>query len=263
MDKIFIVRIIISFFIAGFWIAVATLLAERLGSKIGGLITNLPSNILISLLFIAMINDTSYVIHAVPTIAIGMTINTLFLFCFISILQYGLVTAAIISLLVWFVFALIAMFLNCNNLFFNVIFYIIVTLIVFIILEKLIKIPSVNKSAKKYTKTQMLLRALFAGSVVSSVIIISKFFNPYVVGIFSTFPAVLLSTMIILEINQSKAFAQATGKVLVLSSSNIIVYGLAVYFSYPKFGIVLGTIISFMLAFLWVWLFHPIVRRVM
>ena len=261
MDKVFIIRVIISFFIAGFWIASATLFAERLGTKIGGLITNLPSNILISLLFVVIVNDISFVINAVPAIPIGMTIDTIFLFIFVIILQYGLVLSTVISLIIWFMLALLATFLNYDNLFFNVIFYIIITLITFIVVEKVIKIPSVKKSKKKYTTIQMLIRALFAGSVVSSVIILSKFFNPYIVGIFSTFPAVLLSTMIILGINQNKEFAQATGKVLLLSSSNIIIYGLAVYFTYPKLGFTYGTIVSFILAFLWIWLFQPIVRR--
>ena len=49
-DHFFVIKVLISFVVAGIWIAGATLLAERFGSKIGGLITNLPSNILISLI---------------------------------------------------------------------------------------------------------------------------------------------------------------------------------------------------------------------
>jgi len=38
VDLVFLVKVIISFFVAGIWISAATLLAERMGSKIGGLI---------------------------------------------------------------------------------------------------------------------------------------------------------------------------------------------------------------------------------
>jgi len=261
MDNFLIIRIIISFLIAGCWIAAATLLAERLGSKIGGLITNLPSNILISLIFIAMINGPTYVHHAVPTIPIGMAINTLFLFAFIVTLKFGLAISTIFSLLVWLVLACGATFLDFKNFWMNILFYALITILAYITIDKTLKIPAVGKSARKYTKIQLLIRALFAGSVVSSVILIARFFNPYVVGIFSTFPAVLLSTMLILKINQNKEFAQATAKILILSSSNIVVYGLAVYFTFPAIGIIWGTIASFLFAFLWVWLLHPIVRR--
>ena len=261
MDTIFLFKITISFFISGFWIAFATLFAERLGSKMGGLITNLPSNILISFLFVAIIHNIDFVINAVPGIPIGMAIDTLFLFVFIVLLKYGLVISTIASLVFWFALAEAAASMNFNNLLFNVIIYIIITVITFIVLEKMVKIPSKEKTAKSYTKTQIMIRAFFAGSIVTSVIILSKIFNPYIVGIFATFPAVLLSTMIILVLNQNKMFARATGKVLIISSSNIVIYGLAIYFTYPTIGIVLGTMFSFLMAFLWVWLLRPIVQR--
>jgi len=261
MDRLFIIRVILSFFIAGFWIGGATLLAERLGSKKGGLFTNLPSNILISLIFVVMVNGIPYVTEAIPAVPIGMAINSVFLFFFIIFLKYGLVTAIIGSLLCWFIAAFSATFLKLDNLLYNVPFYVAVTLTTFIILEKVVKIPSAEKSFRKYTTLQLLIRAFFAGSIVASVVIISKFFNPYILGIFSTFPAVLLSTMVILVVNQNREFARATGKVMVLSSSNIIVYVLAVYFSYPRLGVVLGTFVSFLCAFIWVCLFHPLIQR--
>lgn len=262
MDEIFILRVCFSFVIAGLWIAFATLLAERLGSKIGGLLTNLPSNILISLIFIALVNDTAYVIRAIPGIPVGMTINTVFLFVFISFLDRGLPTACITSLLAWLFLALIAAYFNFTHLFLNIFIYLLVTVGIFLWLEKAAYIPSVAKSSKKYTRSQILIRALFAGSIVASVIIVSKIFNPYITGIFSTFPAVLLSTMAILVLNQSTAFAKATGKILVLSSSNIVVYGIAVYFTFSTLGIALGTLFSFFIAFLWVWLLHPFLGKV-
>lgn len=261
MDKIFVIRIIISFVVAGLWIAAATLLSERLGSKTGGLFTNLPSTVLISLLFISLENDASYVVEAVQMIPIGMAINTLFLFSFIILLRYGLLMSSVISLLIWFVFATTGIVLESNDLFANLVFYILIVLIAFVILEKVIQIKSIKKLSQKYKTRQILIRASIAGTIVSSVIVISKFCNPTIVGILATFPAVLLSTMILLGVYQTKEFAQATGKVLILSSSNIVIYGLAIYLTYPVLGIVFGTIISFTISFFWVWLLYPIVQK--
>jgi hypothetical protein len=36
MDKVFILRVLLSFFIAGGWIALSSVLAEKFGSKVGG-----------------------------------------------------------------------------------------------------------------------------------------------------------------------------------------------------------------------------------
>ena len=75
MDSLFLAKVIISFFVAGIWISAATFLAERMGSKIGGLIANLPSNILVGLLFLYFVYDIDYVISVVPSVPIGMLIN--------------------------------------------------------------------------------------------------------------------------------------------------------------------------------------------
>jgi hypothetical protein len=262
MDTPFLGRVLFSFFIAGSWIAFATLLAERLGSKLGGLITNLPSNILISLIFIALTQGTLFVKQAVPGIPVGMLIDTLFLLVFIILLKYSLLLSIIGSLFTWFTLAILSAIINYHWLIPNLVAYVLVTVLSFIMLEKFSKIPSRSRSSKRYSWQQILIRAIFAGGVVASVVLISKFFDPYTVGIFSTFPAVLLSTMVILTINQSREFARATGKVLVLSSTNIVVYGLGVYWSYPRWGIFLGTIVSFLLAVIWVWGFRPFINKI-
>ena len=207
MDNLLIFRVVLSFVIAGVWIAGATLLAEKFGSRIGGLITNLPSNILISLLFIAMVNDVTFVVHAIPGIPIGMAINTIFLVVFILLVDRGLLFAVFISLLIWFIIALLATILKLDSLIYNVIIYLIITVILFILIEKYKQIPSVDKITKKYSTGQIIVRAVFAGGIVATIIVISQIFNPYIVGIFSTFPAVLLSTMVILVLNQNARFA--------------------------------------------------------
>ena len=117
MDSLFISKVFVSFFIAGIWIATVTLLAEKLGSKLGGLFTNLPSNILISLLFVAFTNGNSYAIDSVPGIPIGMAINTIFLFVFIVTLKYGLLLSTLASLGSWFIIAYAASQADFQNLF--------------------------------------------------------------------------------------------------------------------------------------------------
>lgn len=261
MDTLFLTRVLLSFLIAGSWIAFATLLAERLGSKLGGLITNLPSNILISLIFIAITQGVDFVKQTVPGIPIGMLIDTFFLLIFILLLKYSLLLSIAGSLLTWFTLAIMAAVLKYDQLIPNTIGYLLITAASFVFLEKAVVIPSQNRSGKKYSWKQILLRAFFAGGVVASVVFISGIFNPFAVGVFSTFPAVLLSTMVILAVNQGREFARATGKVLVLSSTNIVVYSLAVYWSYPRYGIVIGTFISFLLAAIWVWSFRPLIHR--
>lgn len=262
MDTAFVYHVILSFVIAGGWIAVATLLAEKLGSSIGGLIANLPSNILIGLLFIALTQNIEFVKQAVPGIPVGMLIDTLFLAVFIVGLKYGVLIAVSASLLIWFLLAFLASEFWSAGLILNCLVYLIVTVTVYFSIHHWMTLPPSKRLIKRYSGLQVLIRALFAGSVVASVVVIARFAPPYLVGIVATFPAVLLSTMVILAINQTPTFARATGKILLLSSSNIVVYGIAVYHLYPLLGITGGTVVSFLSAALWVWLIRPLIRRV-
>ncbi len=261
MDSIFFLKVISSFVIAGLWIALSTMIAERLGSKIGGLISNLPSNILVSLIFVALANDVSYVTNATISIPLGISICTLFLVVFILFLRINLTTAVISSLVFWFLSAFLLSTLSLNNFYTNITISLVIILVSALFLEKVLKIPSIKNIKRKLSFSQFISRILFSGSIVSGVVIISKLSSPYFVGIFATFPAMLLSTMIILTMNQGEQFAQGTGKVLALSLSNTVVYIIAVYFTYPKFGILLGTICSYSLSAIWIIFLYPLVKK--
>jgi len=261
MDSIFLLKVISSFVIAGSWIALSTTIAERLGSKVGGLISNLPSNILVSLIFVALVNDVSYVARTAISVPLGISICTLFLVVFIYFLRFNLFIAVSTSLIFWFLSAFLSSTLRLDNFYINISISLIIIFFSAIFLEKVLKTPSVKNTKRRLSFSQFVGRILFSGSIVAAVVIISKLSNPYFVGIFATFPAMLLSTMIILTINQGKKFAQGTGKILALSLSNTVVYIFAVYFTYPEFGILWGTIISYSLSALWITFLHPLVRK--
>lgn len=261
MTDAFLLKTIISFVTAGIWIGGATLIAERLGSKKGGLVSNLPSTILIALVFTALVQGAQFAADAADAAPIGMLIDTLFLLVFILLLKHGLIKTVLLSLSTWFVLAFAARYAHPSNIVLNIILYAVTAVGTYLLLEYKLHIPAKGKNSKKYTPGSLLIRALFAGGVVAGTIILSTFAGTYWVGLFSTFPAVMLSTMVILTINQGPDFARATGKIMILSSTNIIVYSVGVSLTYPSLGVVPGTIVSFGLAFLWILLLHPVIQK--
>jgi len=102
MEQVFILKVVLSFVLAGLWISCATIASERLGSKLGGLVSNLPSNILIALVFVALVQDVNFAAEATDAVPIGMLIDTVFLVVFIIALRRGLLVAVLISLGTWF-----------------------------------------------------------------------------------------------------------------------------------------------------------------
>lgn len=263
MEKALITKIILSFVISGVWITFASFIAEKAGSKIGGLISNLPSNILISMIFVAQIHGTDYIPEVVKGVAPGMLIDTFFLVVLIFFLRYKAWLAILASLFTWFLLAyLLNVFQLKVNLATGVFFYFILALLCFIFVEKKFSISSKQQKPKSYRLWQYVLRALFAGSMVASIVFLSSFLSPFYLGIVSTFPAVLLSSLVILIVNQGNEFAMATGKVLIISSTNIVVYALIIAFVYPLVGIFWGTVIGFLGALGWVWMIVPLLKKI-
>jgi uncharacterized membrane protein (GlpM family) len=261
MEYEVILRTVLSFVIAGTWISLASFLGERLGSKVGGLITNLPSNIFISFIFIALTKGVPFTAEAARAIPLGMSINTLFIFVFIMTVRRGLGKAIFISLLAWLLAAIPAAAYPVRDIITSFVIYVTVCAVGFVTVEFGLKIKSVPKRIVPFSLSNIVFRALFAGTVVASAVLIAQISPPYITGLVVSFPAVMMSTLVILAKTQGADFTRGTGKILLLSSSNIIVYAFAVAFFYPILGIPLGTLASFACAFAWISLFLPIAQR--
>jgi hypothetical protein len=240
------VRIALSFVIAGVWIAGATLLGERLGSRKAGLIANLPSNILISLLFMALTKGPEYAAATTAGVPMGMMIDSVFIAVFVFALRAGVWAALAIALAAW---ALVATFviLVLPPLGFaaSLAAYFTVAIALFIIVNARFTSGGGEKKPVKFSWGVAAVRAFFAGSIVAGAVAIAQVAPPYMTGVLATFPAVLTSTLVILARSQGKDFAQATGKILILSSCNIIVYTTCVGLLFPAIGPWLGTLASF------------------
>ena len=257
-----ILRIALAFVIAGLWISLATLAGERLGSRLGGLIANLPSNILVSLLFMALTRGPEYASQAAGSIPVGMAVDTLFLLAVVATLKRGLVPALVAGLVAWFAAAALAASLPPLSPLMSILLYVAVCALCFAIADLALKVRSVPKKPVPFKPATIFVRALFAGTIVALAVAAAQVAPPYLIGIISVFPAVLLSTMTILTRAQGPDFARATGKVLILSSSNIIVYGLAVALLFPAIGPWWGTLCAFAAALGYVALLLPLSRKI-
>jgi hypothetical protein len=258
-----VVRIIISFFVAGAWIAGTTLIGERLGARKAGLISNLPSNILISLLFVALTKGPEYASDATAGVPTGMLIDTIFLVVFIFVLKYGIIQALTASLATWAVSAAIVLkVLPPMNFIGSTIAYVIVAVALFIAVRAALPRVAPNKKPTTFSWKIVGIRAFFAGTVVAGAVTIAQFAPPYMTGIFATFPAALTSSLVILALSQGVAFTQATGKILIISSTNLVVYVIFAGILFPLVGPWLGTLVSFAAAFGYILLMGKVLAKV-
>ncbi len=194
----------------------------------------------------ALTMGPEYAAATTKGIPVGMTIDTLFTFVFILMARKGLSKALTISLIVWAITAYVFIKLIPPLGMAGAIgLYVLVTALCFILAEGVLHIRSVPHKETTFSWKQILLRALFAGTVVAGAVTIAQIAPPYMTGILATFPAVLSSTLVIFTLSQGADFARATGKILILSSSNIIIYAWIAGLTFPSLGPWIGTILSF------------------
>ncbi len=254
-----ILQILLAFVIAGAWIATATWIAEKKGSRVGGLLVNLPSNLLVSLIFMAVLRSPDYAADAAAAVPIGMGINSVFLALFIWLVPSGLLRATVLSLLYWFCAAALISRVVLTPVQ-SLVLYAAIVVVTMVFIEKILRVRTPPQRKKTWSTWQFLLRAGFSGGLVASVVAVSLTASPWITGIFSTFPAVMMSSMVILTLTQGPDFARATGKILIVSSVNILVYSHIVQFAYPALGVVAGTLLAYAGAVLFVIAIRPVME---
>lgn len=257
----FALRVIASFAVAGAWIGTATMIAERYGSRVGGLVGNLPSNVVVSFIFITLTQNLAFTADAARAVPLGMTINNFFMLAFMIGSRRGLTVAIPVSLATWFGAVLAVHAVGLPGWKTAAALFVASVVVVFLLMEYGLKLRIHSARAVKYSAAQVAARMIFAGTVVATSVIVAHSSGPYWAGLFSTFPAVMMSTLVILSSAQSPAFAGGVAKVLVLSSANILAFAFVAAATYPRIGLLAGTLVAYGAAALWVIVLSPLVAR--
>ncbi len=226
-----------------------TIVTDRFGSKIGGFIGGLPSTAVVSFFFIGLVQSPQIASQATTVFPLVYGFTGIFLIIYAILARRGFTIALIGSLATWFILSLLIVILDFENFTLSLIGYAIILLLSYFILEKYLRLPSAEKVKIHFTKSQIILRTLFGGSMVAFAVFVSKGGGPIFGGIFSAFPAVFISTLIISYKSRGLEFSRLMTKPLMITGMiTIVVYGIAVRYLYLYIGLILGTIFSFLIS---------------
>lgn len=244
MDNSFLIKLLLSFFIGGGWAIFATVVVDKLGSKIGGQIVGLPSTALFGFFFIAWTQNPQAAVSATTVAPAAFGATVLFLIVFIYLLKNNIGFTLFASFLIWLIVSSIFIITGFNNFLVSLLIYIILLLSSYFFVEKILKVKSLPSKKIVYTSSIIFFRGLLSGIMVSLVVLIAKLGDPIIGGILSAFPALFTSTLIIVYVSQGADFSKGFAKNVMLGTINIVVYTVAVRFTYVPFGIFLGTATS-------------------
>ncbi len=264
MDNLFIYKLLQSFLAGSIWITLSTLIAEKYGSKIGGFIGGLPSTIIIALLFIGITQSPAAAVEATTVVPLTMGINGIFTLVYLISIKRGLALALLGSFAAWILLVAPLVISGMDSFPLAAAGWIILFVFYLVAVERFAHIPAHGKVEVHYTTAQIVSRGLFAGVLIAFSVFMSKLAGPVLGGIFSVFPVIFTSTMVISYRSGGYKFSRAVVKTLVVSGMiNVGVYSIAVRYTYAAWGLAWGTVAAIAISFAGAWLSFFIIRKIL
>lgn len=249
MDSIFWYKLGLSFIVGSGWVALSTIAAERCGSKIGGLIGGLPSTVFVSLLFIGITQTPLAASETTTLMPVTQGINGIFIIVYLLLVGRGVVAGLSGALGVWFILAGSIAAIGIHYLWVSLLGWALCFFGCYVVVERIMTIPSRREMKVQSTLSQAGLRALFGGAVIALAVLAGKLLGPAYGGIFATFPAMFLATLAITHRAGGAEFSRAVGKAMMMSGMvNVALYAIAVRYLYLWFGLIQGTALALILA---------------
>jgi signal transduction histidine kinase len=261
---IFYLKTVLAFIVGAIWITGATIIAERFGSKIGGVITGIPSTIVLTLFFIGWTQTPQVAADTTGIIPAIMGLDALFTAIYILLSKNKLYVSIGVSLLSWFILSFILVVLKLNNFFLSLFIFLLLLIVSYILGEKVVRVKSERQRKIVLTYREVSFRAILSGTIISFAVVMTKLGGPILGGMFASFPAIMLSTMIITYIAHGRNFSVAVMKVIMVSGCiNVVVYTTSVRYLYPLFDIYVGTLYAFLISLVCSFFMYQFVNKKM
>lgn len=228
MTDTFLFRLVLSFLIGGMWITVASVVAERMGSKIGGVIGGLPSTAVVAFGFIGWTQGAQQAYDATTAFPLTFAANAFYMVAYAALSPRGLWAGVGAALATWLLSEALILWLGISDIWVSAAFWIAALVIAYLALERWLKVRSSERIKVRYTAGQMLGRAAFAGGIVTLAVLGSRVGGPIWGSVFAAFPALYTSTLILVSRSAGVAFSRSlTTPLMVSSVVNVTVFVLA------------------------------------
>jgi Protein of unknown function (DUF3147) len=245
MSELLILHLALAFLVGGAWISLATIIAERYGSALGGLVGGLPAISVVSFLFIGLNQGSETASQATVVFPLALTFTMSFLLVYATLSKRGFHVAFPGGLFVWAFLSGITAFLNLRNPFLSVGVFLSVVSFYLYMLKMKMNLPHVGGTETAYSLRQIAFRAIVGGGVIALAVLSSQLGGPELGGIASSFPAIFSLTLFFTYRTSGMELSRALTKPLLISASlTAFPYSLLVGYLYLVLGVGVGTIVA-------------------
>ncbi len=262
-SMIFYLQLAISFVAGGLFIALQSLIGERVPVLWRGLVLTIPTTIGMGLLFVGMTKSPLDVVHATTIIPASVAISYLFGVVFAAFSSRGLAIGVGTGLAAWALCA--SLFLRFPPQNFATSLFLYGLPLLFACYFWVRKMPQVHTlKAFPINAKNILYRALLGGSMVTLAVVLAKTMGNLWGGMFSAFPASTISTLSIYYVMQGQKVIPAVMRTCFFPGFfGFIVYTWIASLTFPPFGIWIGTLLAYAATFLFFALYSLISKRLL
>jgi hypothetical protein len=251
MSGIFLLQIIAGFIVGGGFIALLTFMAERLHSRISGIIIIFPSTVVFSFFFLALTQSTEKVVALVPATLIPLGLTVLFPVFYIylanifkryiKVKSLLILISLAVSTFLWLLLSLPFAFHKMSNLTAGIAGYLLFALIAhFLLIRKI----SFQVKRHQYSFKQIIGRGLFIGFIIAVVIFLGETANPFWGGIMAMYPAAVSSSIIVFHWNYNTEYLFTVFRNVPLGSLSIFLFAISAMIIFPYTGYIWGTLLA-------------------
>ncbi len=231
------------------WSAVVVLglafIAERVSTRIAGIISGAPLNAVLVYLFVGYDMGTAYVVESVPHGIASFTATLLFVLAYYwvssRIKRLAVLGSALIGVAVYVVIAAVLVTISFGML--GALVLTVSAIALAIWLFRKIEFVPVERPVR-YTPRLILIRGGCAAMLIVGVITLAEALGTRWTGLLTGFPATLLPTLLIIHVTYGTANTHAIIRNFPVGVGSIILYILSVPVTFPRWGVLGGTAAS-------------------
>lgn len=237
------------------FVAFLTFWAERSSARVAGIIISLPSTLAIGYLFMSLTISPEVVAEVAPMVPMGAGILMLFTITYLYMSKiplkkpYSIALCTVSSLFVWFLLALPMAVYKFDKIWISIFVYLVLLAVGFHFLTIRVRLKAHHKPLV-YTVWEKVFRSVFAGGIIALIVVLSKSLGPFWGGVFTVFPAVFLSSLIVFHYRYDSDFLFKVWKNSPMGSLVFVSFAIASIYTFPAFGAFGGLVGSYFAAFL-------------
>lgn len=238
-------RVAISVLVGGLAVALFTTAAERVGSRVGGLLLSFPVKVTVALALIGLNEGASFAAEAAVQVPAGLGVNAVFLVATaLLVRRFAPRRALALALAVWLVAAVAVVAWPPRSLAASVAVWLACAGGGLALLAGRAAFRGDRRARveERFGWRALLSRAAGAGAIVGLSLVLARLGGPVLGGLASVFPSGWITTMVILSHRHGADFTGATVRVMLAGSLAPVLFGVVVALGYPAWGVALGTV---------------------